>query len=351
MSGMNLTGSRAVFLALALCPAWLGCARLPAEQEASTAAVADDVFFCFWNVENLFDDRRDARLADADREFDAWFADNPAILKQKLTKLGDVLLKMNSGKGPDILAMAEVENVRAAELLRQALNDRIADKELHYSSPVMKDVDGGRHIAPAILTRLPVLRERTRVLGKRQRMLEAHVKLHGHELIVLVTHWTARLRDGSERGRLGYADTLYRAFRQLHARDRTVDLIICGDFNDTPQDDSVTRHLHATGDRDAVREGVNPPPLYNLMADKDPAAGFGTHYFRRWLIFDQIVVSPGMLDDTGWTCVPASVKTVNTLYRKSDRLRRPWRFGSERDGGARGYSDHFPVTVRLKVAR
>jgi hypothetical protein len=68
------------------------------------------------------------------------------------------------------------------------------------------------------------------------------------------------------------------------------------------------------------------------------------------LIFDQMVVSPGMLDDLGWSCDVASVRTINTLYRPGDRLKRPWRFGGEHDRfPQRGYSDHFPVTVRLKV--
>jgi hypothetical protein len=43
------------------------------------------------------------------------------------------------------------------------------------------------------------------------------------------------------------------------------------------------------------------------------------------------------------------VHTVNTLHKPDDRKKRPWRFGSEHDKGPRGYSDHFPVTVRLKV--
>ena len=95
----------------------------------------------------------------------------------------------------------------------------------------------------------------------------------------------------------------------------------------------------------------DPPLFFNLMADKDPRGGFGTHYYNKWFIFDQIAVSPGLLDRAGWSCEPASVKTINTLYRPGDRLQRPWRFGGERDRGLRGYSDHFPVTVRLKVQK
>jgi hypothetical protein len=92
-----------------------------------------------------------------------------------------------------------------------------------------------------------------------------------------------------------------------------------------------------------------PPLLLNLMAGKDPNR-FGTLYHKQLLIYDQIVVSPGLLDDAGWTCAPDSVTTVNTLTRPGSRTRAPWRFGNERDtGSGRGYSDHFPVTVSLKV--
>ena len=88
--------------------------------------------------------------------------------------------------------------------------------------------------------------------------------------------------------------------------------------------------------------------LLNLSAGRDPNR-HGTHYYRGgWSIFDQIVVSPGLLDQRGWTCEVESVETVNTLVRPRDRYQRPWRFGSFR-AGDHGYSDHFPVTVRLKV--
>ena len=39
----------------------------------------------------------------------------------------------------------------------------------------------------------------------------------------------------------------------------------------------------------------------------------------------------------------------NYLHIPGDNQKRPWRFGDERTNGARGYSDHFPITVKLKV--
>jgi endonuclease/exonuclease/phosphatase family metal-dependent hydrolase len=302
-------------------------------------------------VENFFDDQRDSRTGPGDKEYDAWFADNPDILKLKLHKLTDALLGLNQGKGPDILAIAEVENVRAAELLRQALNDKLADPGLHYQTVLMKEVSQGRHIAPAILTRLPALKDRTRSHGNRLRIIEGHITVDGHELIVMASHWTARLREGSERSRQDYADKLYGAANAAYHANPAADILICGDFNDTPADVSVTEHLHATGDLRAVKAGGPQLRLLDLMADKDPNNGYGTHYYHRWLIFDHIVVSPGLLDQAGWTCLTASVAAVNSLARPGDSHQRPWRFGGDKDRGERGYSDHFPVTVKLRVQR
>src|SRR5262249_502490 len=95
--------------------------------------------------------------------------------------------------------------------------------------------------------------------------------------------------------------------------------------------------------RSTRRQQQSPP----CLPSKDPDA-YGTHWFKgKWLIYDQIFVSSGLLDGDGRSADPKSVQTINTLYRPSDKQRRPWRFGNERDRSARGYSDHFPVTVRL----
>jgi endonuclease/exonuclease/phosphatase family metal-dependent hydrolase len=305
--------------------------------------------FCLWNVENLFDDKDDHRRNAGDKDYDPWFANDPDILKLKLSNLSKALIKLNGGKGPDILAVVEVESVRAAELLRDALNNRLADESLHYKNVLMKNLSAGRHIAPAIITRLPVIKDKTQLHGNRQRILEGHIKVDGKELIIVASHWTSRLRQGSDKHRDNYGDKIYGLFRALYKRNPAVDLLVCGDFNDNPDDDSVTRHLHALGDRDAVLAAGDEPLLLNLFAGKDRKE-YGTHYDRgRWSIFDQIAISPGLLDDRGWTCDINSVTTVNSLVRPRDRLKRPWRFGSKRDKGERGYSDHFPVTVRLRV--
>jgi hypothetical protein len=66
-------------------------------------------------------------------------------------------------------------------------------------------------------------------------------------------------------------------------------------------------------------------------------------------MFDQICVSPGLLDAAGWSVVPDSAAVVPEY---ADNRGRPNRFGGpsdKRELWLRGASDHFPVTVRLRV--
>ncbi len=340
---------RSPLLILLLALPFSGCVR--SQNPAVETAGPGEYLLCFWNVENLFDDRVDGYSHSPDREFDTWFAEQPEIRHQKYDHLSEALTSLNGGRGPDILAIAECESERAAELLRDALNSRLANEADHYQHILFKDPNGGRHIATAILTRLPVRADRTRLLGRRQRILRATIEVNGHELTVIASHWTSRVteKEGDERkghGRNDYADKIYGEFRAIYERDPAADVLICGDFNDTPDDVSVIRHLHATGDLDAVRGGFEPV-LFDLFTNKDPGE-FGTHYHKRWYIFDQIVVSPGLLDDRGWTCDPGSATVIRTLHKPNDRQKRPWSFGTPKHGD-RGYSDHFPVTVRLRV--
>ena len=121
------------------------------------------------------------RRGPGDRDYDPWFAHDPAALRLKLDHLSEALVKMNDGRGPDIMALVEVESVRAAELLRDALNSALkkkgADEALQYQNVLMKELTAGRHIAPAVITRLPVVRDRTRLLGRRLRRLVCHHRL------------------------------------------------------------------------------------------------------------------------------------------------------------------------------
>lgn len=313
---------------------------------------AGTYLFCFWNVENLFDDHEDRRNS-IDRPYDEAFATDESFRRLKYDHLAEALLRMNGGTGPDVVACAEVESTRAADLLMAAFNAKIPDPDRRYRSVAMHDLNAGRHIAPCVITRLGVVPADTRLHGGNLRILETHVTLNGYDLCVLATHWTSQIRrEGGhgEAGREKYARVIHEVAAGITGRNPSADLLVCGDFNTTPDSDEVVNVLGAVGDRSRVRPGGTV--LLDLMAGKSPERYGTLWYGGKPLIYDQICVSAGLLDPAGWSCDPDSVATFTEgLTRPGASRRQPWRFGDPGHGdrSERGYSDHFPVTVRLSV--
>ncbi len=321
----------------------IGAPALPGERQE--IGPEEGYLFCTWNVENLFDDEDDPHNHDEDED---WFARHPELVEEKLRLLADALLRQNGGRGPDILAIVEVENRRAVELLREALNARLPS-EWHYNGLIHRDNHTGRRIEPAVLTRLRIHDDLTRTFGIR-RILEAHMEAAGAPLVVLASHWTSRLRGDTESKREAYADVLYERVGELVRDDRAADVLLSGDYNDEPDDPSLRDHLHATGDPAQTREGEEPLRLFDLTERVDPSTRGTYCQAGRWEILDHIVATPGLLDPSGWLILPETLHTENAPELRFGRDRRPWRFGGPRNTNPRGPSDHFALTVRLRVA-
>ena len=101
--------------------------------------------------------------------------------------------------------------------------------------------------------------------------------------------------------------------------------------------------LRAVGDPGQVRIGDRRPYLLDLMAGRDPRQDGTYRYGSRWLIFDHIVVSPGLLDEAGWRVRPEALQVIRGTGRA------PLRFGNERNPNPRGPSDHFAVVADLDL--
>lgn len=353
-------------------PAFRACRRLirvlPALLLLALAgcvkpAASGDYLFCFWNVENFFDNRANGWHNKPDKEYDRWFAEDKAAFEQKVKNLTEVLAALNDGRGPDILALAEVESdSTAADALVESLNRAIKPDVSPYKYLLKKDLHGGRNIMTVIITRLPVVADRTQLLDKRHRILEGHIDVGGRDLTVLASHWTSRLTDEKGEGRAKYADRIYGRVRAITKANPDAAVLVCGDFNDNPDDVSVTEHLHATGELARVQGGGDPPMLYDVFAElwakNKGGHDVGTHFYRgKGSIFDHIVVSPGMVNGKGgWQCRTETA----TIVRHADRFvvtrgrnkGHPASFGSPEQEvplSERGASDHLPVTVRLRV--
>jgi predicted extracellular nuclease len=306
------------------------------------AAVASELYVASWNVENLFDLEDDPNV-ERDEDFTPegikqWTAER---LDRKLHNLSNVIMKTNGGRGPDVLGLCEVENLKVAEMLVDRLapfgrkyeivhqdspSDRGIDCALVYDSGVFELSDASFHFVDA---------ERTRDI------VEARLRRNGEELYVFVNHWPSRQND--EWQRIKAATVLRQRLDAILAADPRADIVALGDFNDEPENTSI---------KDTLRAALNcrnlpPGAMYNTMAALD-AKRKGTFVFHRsWKLIDQIIVSQGMLEDAGFCWRANSSERIDfpevMFQPRGGRIARP--FGSYLDDSYRdrGHSDHLPV--------
>lgn len=127
-------------------------------------------------------------------------------------------------------------------------------------------------------------------------------------------------------------------------------VIVMGDMNDDPMNKSMSEKLSAKAEIDEVGKDDMYNPWYNILKKE----GRGTlMYGGSWNLFDQIVMTPNMLNKKG-------SKDFSTLkYWKNQIFSRPYLFQTEGKykgqpkrttaGGIwlDGFSDHLPVVIYL----
>ena len=127
--------------------------------------------------------------------------------------------------------------------------------------------------------------------------------------------------------------------------DSNAKIMVMGDLNDDPVNPSVKEFLRASGSRKSLQDGDLYNPMYDLYR-----AGIGSLAYRdTWNLFDQIILSQGLLseDRTQFSFYKAVVFNKNFLLQKEGSFAGyPFRtfVGDSYMGG---YSDHFPVYVLL----
>ena len=160
-------------------------------------------------------------------------------------------------------------------------------------------------------------------------------------IVVFVNHWPSR-RGGaaaSEHKRIQAAKVLKVSIDSLLSKDRNCKIVVLGDFNDGVDDLSV---LKLTKDSTMINTS------YLLYSDYE----LGTHKYQdEWNLFDQILISQGLLNGEGWNYLKGSSKIHNDRdwLSKVDLIYgglKPYRtFSGPNYLG--GYSDHYAVSLKL----
>jgi predicted extracellular nuclease len=170
--------------------------------------------------------------------------------------------------------------------------------------------------------------------------------------VVLVNHFPSRLGGETESApkRNNAARILRAIYDSISKADQTLPVMIIGDFNDYPTNESISKVLNAKGH---VSE-LTANDLFNAMYEPHEQK-LGSHFYRgEWGTLDQIMMSNNLVNCTGKICYKASSVTI---YKQEWMLETEGKYkGSplRTFAGAKylnGYSDHLPVYVILDLRK
>jgi predicted extracellular nuclease len=304
----------------------------------------------FYNVENLFDTIDTPNVQDEDFTPTGKLKWDSKRYQKKLTDLAKVLSEASGEELPSAIGLCEVENRAVVEdLFRSKRLAKTGYKIVHSDSPDERGID----VAFAYNTRvmkhiyeesIPVkfdfdTAERTRDI------LYVKTVASGDTLHFFVNHWPSRNggQEKSEPKRIVAAQVLKAKIDVLKKRDAGAKIIVMGDFNDYPDNRTMTEVLNSVP---STRSGLSNL-TYRLHA-----SGVGSYNYKGdWGMLDQFIVSDGLLSaKAGWT----TTDTAATVYSAEHLLYTDKESGkaspSKTYGGPNyygGYSDHLPIVLRL----
>jgi predicted extracellular nuclease len=255
---------------------------------------------------------------------------------------------MNDGRGPDILGLAEVENRRAV----QALVDQLAPLKrnyriVHQDSPSDRGIDcamiyDANRLSLRVSSFHFVDAENTRDI------VEAGFRIGEYPLRVFMNHWPSRSTNPESR-RIDAARTLRQRLDEILRVDPQADIVLLGDLNDYPPNDSIKVHLKTTDEPQGATAGV----FYNSMWPIHRENRGSYVYNNKWDVIDHVILSPGLLDNQGLRWKSGSTQTVMfdfQLFQPSfaGALARPNRTYTGQAFHATGISDHLPVACIIE---
>lgn len=304
----------------------------------------------FYNVENLFDTIHDAGKNDAEFLPTGSYQWTSEKYKAKLHNIAKVLSELSRNKvseGAAIIGLAEVENNRVlADLVSQPAISNY--KFVHYEGPDRRGIDCALLYDPSqfeVTNSKLVLSEPFEgdTVHLTRGFLIVDGQLAGERVCVIVNHWPSR---GAESPVRVHAAKQVKALKDsLMREDKKLKLIVMGDMNDDPMDQSM-EVLGARKYPKKVKKGEFYNPWWEILEDK----GVGTLLYRgKWNLFDQIVISKPLLKaKRGLKYESSEVFIREYLIQQEGRYK-----GSPlRTHGGRvwmnGYSDHLPTIIYLK---
>jgi len=313
----------------------------------------------FYNLENLFDTINDPLKYDEASPIMELKANRSDIYKKKVKNMARVIAEIGSdmsNNAPAVIGVCEIEN---RKVLEDLVNDPLLLAKdygiIHFDGPDRRSID------VALLYQKDLFRPvntsshelviyddltRDRVYTRDQLLVSG--KIDGDLIHIIVNHWPSR-SGGEARSRskrVAAAKLNKRLVDSLQSKDQYAKILIMGDLNDDPTNDSVKKVLKAKKDKKRVPLKGIYNPFEKMFAEK----GYGTTAYRdAWSLFDQIMMTKPLIEDdySSYRFWKAGIYNKAFLSNKRGRW-EGYPFRSFADGGfTDGFSDHFPVYVYL----
>ncbi|MEN8122083.1 MAG: hypothetical protein ABFS35_17170 [Bacteroidota bacterium] len=314
----------------------------------------------FYNVENLFDTYNDSIKNDDEFLPDKGKYWTKGRYYQKQKHISQVIVAIGGWYPPEIIGLCEIEN-------RDVLNDLIQYsplKKLNYRI-IHKESPDRRGIDVALLYRknqfIPISYKPIKIqypfspesTTRDILYVKGRTKLKD-TLHVFVNHWPSRWGGQleTERKRMFTASVLKKETDSIFRANLHANIIIMGDFNDYPENKSLSSNLQAKKDLSKIQAGH----LYNLSAYLQNNKGVGTHKHEgKWATLDQFIISGSLLSKTN--SIYTTVKDIH-IYNAGFLLEIDDNYSGYKTNRTYigykyhgGYSDHLPTFLDLMIRK
>lgn len=248
--------------------------------------------FAFYNVENYYDCFEDSSGQYNEFTSSGIMHWTRSKYENKRAKLQKVLSAMGEWDGLTLIGFAEIENAFVLHDLIHSSKQSLAHYNyVHFDSKDPRGIDVGiiydtTRFKVASAQSIPIVDDKQHEIPTRS-ILYVKGNLKHDTIHVFINHWTSRYRGLLESASLrGFcARSLLACIDSICERAPGSSIIVLGDFNDKPDDESMQLLTDSSNCK-----------MQNIAASSSNKDVFGTMKFQgEWFGFDQVLVSNSLL--------------------------------------------------------
>lgn len=254
----------------------------------------------FYNVENLFDTYDDTLINDEEflPEGDRFWSNYKYY--DKLKSIYKVIVAIDGWTPPAIIGLCEIENKKVlADLVNNTPLVKFEYQIIHKDSPDRRGIDVAllyleEFFSPISYEAIPIHFPDNPESKTRDILYVKGIANKTDTLNIFVNHWPSRWGGQleSENRRVFVASVLKSKVDSIFQVNPKSNVIVTGDFNDYPDNKSISEVLKARQQYDTIENGQ----LYNLSAHLFKTKNIGSHkYHGEWGVLDQFMVSGSLL--------------------------------------------------------